>query len=223
MRLAVPDFLQVLEWKRFALMTAAVLFGLLLPQGELESVTFLRLYFYLTRIKWLGYWCRPIVGATSSQRTTFEREFGWAATARILQHNSGDVIMFAIAPAALCLFEQAHVFYMGFVGAVAHATSLDECGDICAATPECEVANCISWLSAGTCSMNGWGFPVAAWGVSWNCDAAFATGSQIPPILAHPPAQCLVETHGPYIGIFPLVYLYVCCPTSVRWQRLARN
>ena len=86
---------------------------------------------------------------------------------------------------------------MGYVGAVAQAKSLNECGDICAATDGCEVAN---YISHSTCSMNGWGFPVAAWGVVWDCDAAFATGSQIPPFLAHPPEQCLIETHGPYIG-----------------------
>jgi beta-mannosidase len=94
---------------------------------------------------------------------------------------------------------QNHVFYMGYVGAVARAASLDECGDVCAATPGCQVANYMKW-NGGSCSMNGWGFPVAAWGVSWDCDAAFATGTVIPPALAHPPAPCVIETHGPYIG-----------------------
>ena len=88
---------------------------------------------------------------------------------------------------------------MGYVGAVARAASLDECGDVCAATQGCQVANYMKW-NGGSCSMNGWGFPVAAWGVSWDCDAAFATGTVIPPALAHPPAPCVIETHGPYIG-----------------------
>ena len=110
---------------------------------------------------------------------------------------------------------------MGYVGAVAQAKSLNECGDICAATDGCEVAN---YISHSTCSMNGWGFPVAAWGVVWDCDAAFATGSQIPPFLAHPPEQCLIETHGPYIGnpSFILSRLLLLLTFRFRWQWLAR-
>ncbi len=124
-----------------------------------------------------------------------------------LQTHNRTACAFALR---LTILSQSHVFYMGYVGAVAQAASLDECGDVCAATNGCLVANYMKW-NGGTCSMNGWGFPVAAWGVSWDCDAAFATGSAVPAALAHPPAPCVIETHGPYIGCDPARDALVSC------------
>ena len=51
--------------------------------------------------QWLGYWCRPTLGATPAQRRTAERESGRAAAARIQQHDPSEATVFLTIIVAL--------------------------------------------------------------------------------------------------------------------------
>ena len=88
---------------------------------------------------------------------------------------------------------QPNVYYMGLQRAAAPAAGAEACGALCGATPGCTVAN----LLGSECAMRGFGFPTAAWGVTWGT-SVFPPSAPLP--LPLPPAPCVVETHGPYLG-----------------------
>ena len=88
---------------------------------------------------------------------------------------------------------QLNTYYMGFQNGSTTAGSLAECGALCGAVPGCTVAR----FRGKGCAFVGFGHPVSGWGMA-SMDTVWPPATPLPVRAA--PAECLVETHGPYTG-----------------------
>ena len=88
---------------------------------------------------------------------------------------------------------QLNTYYMGFQNGSATARSFTECGNMCGAIPGCTVAR----FRGKTCAFVGFGHPVSGWGMA-SMDTVWPPATALPVRAA--PAECLIETHGPYTG-----------------------
>ena len=88
---------------------------------------------------------------------------------------------------------QLNTYYMGFQGGATTAHNISHCGALCGDTPGCTVAR----FRGKGCAFVGFGHPVSAWGMA-SMDTVWPPAAALPVRAA--PAECLIETHGPYTG-----------------------
>ena len=91
---------------------------------------------------------------------------------------------------------QLNTYYMGFQGGIATAHNISHCSSLCGATPGCTVAR-FRGEHQDNCAFVGFGHPVSGWGMP-SMDTVWPPATALPVRAA--PAECIVETHGPYIG-----------------------
>ena len=83
---------------------------------------------------------------------------------------------------------------MGFQGGAVAADNFSHCGALCGTTPGCTVAR----FRGKLCAFVGFGHPVSGWGMA-SMDTVWPPATPLP--VRAPPAECIVETHGPYVAL----------------------